>query len=481
LSEEPAEQDLPRASCYESLLNGCTKTSESVYGFDRNGCTEWLGIRNGETGSGKSTLLQNTLAGRQQRCIISSCESATKFDELILDAFDQLGAFYLQGLQTTENDSSSLGISFKGIQASIQQSQGQASSSQRIVPPQLTVQRLAEFLGANHLCWVLEDFHKVTDGEKRRLAESFKIFLDSASAYRGNYREVRIIAIGATDTAREIVQFDSNMSNRVLELEVPLLDSDELGALISQGQRLLNVSFDAIREELIQYSTGVTSICHRLALYTCLDAGVERTASKQVPLTEEHLARAVARYVAGSSDSLKARFDLALYRGRVVTFDNGRLILTALAGGPIMGMRHAEILAQIHEARADYPSSNLTTYLRLMCGERRGAVLRKTSDGRFRFTDPLHHAYAQVTLLPRQQAKRGVSSPVFNMSEQLIQYMIARNVSGAWSIELPGSQSHLVLDPNLFVRWSRDSTIYWAPPQSSGVAGDEEDLEAPTE
>jgi len=67
------------------------------------------------------------------------------------------------------------------------------------------------------------------------------------------------------------------------------------------------------------------------------------------------------------------------------------------------------------------------------------------------------------------------------MSEQLIQYMIARNVSGAWSIELPGSQSHLVLDPNLFVRWSRDSTIYWAPPQSSGVAGDEEDLEAPTE
>src|ERR1017187_9559218 len=45
LSEEPAEQGLPRASCYESLLNGCTKTSESVYGFDRNGCTEWLGIR----------------------------------------------------------------------------------------------------------------------------------------------------------------------------------------------------------------------------------------------------------------------------------------------------------------------------------------------------------------------------------------------------------------------------------------------------
>src|ERR1017187_8797854 len=55
LSEEPAEQGLPRASCYESLLNGCTKTSESVYGFDRNGCTEWLGIRNAVGGWGPYT------------------------------------------------------------------------------------------------------------------------------------------------------------------------------------------------------------------------------------------------------------------------------------------------------------------------------------------------------------------------------------------------------------------------------------------
>jgi len=51
LSEEPAEQGLPRASCYEFLLSGCTKTSESVYGFDRNGCTEWLGIRKQEQAS----------------------------------------------------------------------------------------------------------------------------------------------------------------------------------------------------------------------------------------------------------------------------------------------------------------------------------------------------------------------------------------------------------------------------------------------
>ena len=54
LSEEPAEQGLPRASCYEFLLSGCTKTSESVYGFDRNGCTEWLGIRNTWLEQGRS-------------------------------------------------------------------------------------------------------------------------------------------------------------------------------------------------------------------------------------------------------------------------------------------------------------------------------------------------------------------------------------------------------------------------------------------
>jgi hypothetical protein len=45
LSKEPAEQVLAHASANGDLLTGCTKTSESAYGFDRNGCTEWLGIR----------------------------------------------------------------------------------------------------------------------------------------------------------------------------------------------------------------------------------------------------------------------------------------------------------------------------------------------------------------------------------------------------------------------------------------------------
>jgi len=45
LSEEPAEQVLPRASVRGELLTRCTKTSESLYGFARNGCTDSLGIR----------------------------------------------------------------------------------------------------------------------------------------------------------------------------------------------------------------------------------------------------------------------------------------------------------------------------------------------------------------------------------------------------------------------------------------------------
>lgn len=44
--------------------------------------------------------------------------------------------------------------------------------------------------------------------------------------------------------------------------------------------------------------------------------------------------------------------------------------------------------------RADYPPGNLTTYLRKLQTEERRALIRKTSEGLFRYNRPLQHAYA---------------------------------------------------------------------------------------
>lgn len=49
----------------------------------------------GHSGSGKTTLLRNKLREVKQNFIITHCESSTTFNDLILQAFDELNRFYI--------------------------------------------------------------------------------------------------------------------------------------------------------------------------------------------------------------------------------------------------------------------------------------------------------------------------------------------------------------------------------------------------
>jgi len=113
------------------------------------------------------------------------------------------------------------------------------TESRRLIPPQLTTQRLAKFMGAKHLCWVLEDFHKVHPTQKKLLAQAMKVFVDESY----HFPTLRVIAVGAVATAREVVEHDPEMRTRVSELLVPLMEDAELQMILSQGESLLNVKF----------------------------------------------------------------------------------------------------------------------------------------------------------------------------------------------------------------------------------------------
>jgi hypothetical protein len=355
----------------------------------------------GESGSGKSTLLLNKLRQTYSSHITTQCTTSTTYESLILDAFDQLGPYYIhtQTTQRTRGVSPSITADFRVIMASIEANLSSADSSEheRILPPQLTAQRLAQFLGAQDMCWVIEDFHKMSPEQKVPFSQSLKVFCDASATYPS----VKIIAIGATETARQVIEYDREMRNRVVELLVPLMTDDEILAIIYNGQRLLNVDLHQLALPIVQYSVGVPSVCHQLALNACLERGILGTSIDGTAFTPDDLARAVERYVSELSDTLKASFDQALKRHKIKKFDNCRLIIQALAKGPLEGMSYAEILANIRAERADYPAGNLTSYLRALRQEDRGCIISQGPDGKFRFVDPLFHTFAQLTLLDR--------------------------------------------------------------------------------
>jgi hypothetical protein len=51
-------------------------------------------------------------------------------------------------------------------------------------------------------------------------------------AMADEFRSLKIIAIGAVDTARQVIEYDPEMKNRVSEIHVPLMLKEELKEII---------------------------------------------------------------------------------------------------------------------------------------------------------------------------------------------------------------------------------------------------------
>jgi hypothetical protein len=354
----------------------------------------------GESGSGKSTLLLNKLRQVYAAHVTSRCSAHMTYEKLLLDAFDQLDPFYIAGRSSRKDRSLSPSIQadFLRLRASVDASLSKSTTlaEDRVLPPQLTVQRLARFLGEQGMCWVVEDFHKMPVSEKLPLAQSMKIFSDMSDIYPA----VKTVIIGATETARQVVEYDPDMTRRVSELLVPLMTTEELAEIILNGQALLNVDLSPIAADIVNYSVGIPSVCHQLALNSCLEKGISVRARSRLMLTRDDLRPALDRYVNESSDTIKANFGKALKHRAAARLDHRRIILGAMASGPLAGMRIPDILAKVRLVKNGYTESNLRRYLKELSDEGdKERLLRLGRDGKYRFVEPVYHTVALATLM----------------------------------------------------------------------------------
>ncbi|MBC7719466.1 MAG: hypothetical protein H7Z77_06710 [Chitinophagaceae bacterium] len=351
----------------------------------------------GHSGTGKTTLLVNKLTQVYEHNITTRCMKGLTFEQLLLDAFDQLAPYFAS--EKSENIKTSsgidLGASYLLLQAKVaaQTTSEAGEKHARMLPPQLTPQALGRFLGAKKACWVLEDFHKIDEEEKYKLSQLMKVFMDLAY----EYAELKIIAIGAVDTARQVVDYDREMRNRVAEVHVSLMTEQEVTAIIDKGEKALNIEISGDIKKLVgRHSNGLASVCHHLCLNMCNAAGVFCTVEgESLKLTKEHFATAVKAYVDEASDSIKSAFDKAFKQRRKTQYENARLILDALCSLPENGTARFDILRQIRHEQPKYPEANLKYLLPKLCTAEYGAIVRFDSNsGLHSFSEPIYRAYA---------------------------------------------------------------------------------------
>lgn len=345
------------------------------------------------------------------------------FEELVLDAFDQLSPFYTLEKTSSVNSSisASLSQSYLSIksQISVAEKTSDTDKQQRILPPQLTPQALGRFIGASGCCWVLEDFHKIDESERAKLSQVMKVFMDLAD----EYPTLKIVAIGAVDTARQVVEHDAEMENRVAEIHVPLMLPAELRKIIEIGCNHLNIKFDDnLSAGIATYSNGMASICHHLCLNVCISKNILNRVSNPLTFNSNSLSDALATYLDECSDSLKKVFDNAFKQDKTIKFDNAKLILKAISGAPQEGAVRSEIYTSIKNDEPKYPQGNLTSYLEKLIKQDNFPILRFDElSGRYSFIDPIYRAFALAYFEsndPKKYGKKSIGNEIsFSVTE----------------------------------------------------------------
>lgn len=352
----------------------------------------------GHSGSGKTTLLLNKLNQVYDNHLTSRCMRTTTVESLMMDAISQLAPFYESEKSVAQKSSKEVQIesTFFEIKTGLKASSNSESTakSSKLVPPQLNAHNLARLLGIQGLCWVIEDFHKVETLEKQKLSQVMKIFMDCGA----EFPQLKIITLGAVQTARQVVEYDDEMRNRVSEIEIQLMEPEEILQIINTGERRLNIEFPPnIKKLICKYSGGLPAVCHQLCLNACNAHGLVSTCLVTEKITTEDMRKAVETYVEETSDSIRSRFEKALKTNRQSKFPSAKIVLECMIDFPDTGAARFHLLQKIQQQFSSYTDASLKRTLTSLTQPGGCELVRYSQNsGLYAFSDPLYHAYAMT-------------------------------------------------------------------------------------
>ena len=402
---------VPRESINNKLVDALKTKGKQVVVYGHSGC-------------GKTTLLENKLTQIFDLHIKTSCMKGMTFEQILSDPLRQLNAMYVseKAGKTTGKFGASIStpkdISFP-VGFSFEQSQEDSTKVSPIAPNSVTPHIVAEVLGINRACWVLEDFHKVDASEKQKLAQCMKMFMDLSA----RYPDLKMIFIGAVHTAYKVIEYDPELHNRVSEVYVPLMTEDELRKIIQFGEKALNISIDRrITERIVSVSNGLAAVTHQIALNFCHARMIECTQREKVFLDTAKWIPALERYLESSSDTLRTVFEKSVKNMKKRKYDHGRVILRALTKFSQNGASRADLLQKIRETEPAYPAASLNSHLKaLLSDERCNKLSCDENTAEYSFSEPVHRAFCYMLFESEQKSSDRMSPRSVSVADFLRQ------------------------------------------------------------
>lgn len=342
----------------------------------------------GHSGSGKTSSVRNMLNKAGYRFIKTHCESSTTFDQIVLSAFDSLDMFVMteSGLSKKKTIKGTLASEYKAIKNSIATESTIETSVKfsRLLPPQLTPQKLAQFLGQGQIVWLIEDFHKGAESEKKRLADTIKIFVDNAN----DYPLSKIICIGACESARDLLQLDPNLQTRVSEISVPLLSDEEIRGIVVNGFNMLNITpCDSIVEKLVYYSDRLGASAHQMCLDICKGKGFHKSSICKRQLDDTVFQYAIKGFIERSSDTFRSIYEAA------VRNELGWYILKTFSRNTMDKLSYAEVKKIVNSRNRNFSDDDIKAKLDELSSAAFGIIYFNSNSEKYSLTSPFWHRF----------------------------------------------------------------------------------------
>lgn len=361
----------------------------------------------GHSGSGKTSLVINTLKDLSLKHITTRCTKGITIESVILDAFSQLGSFYTEQKELNKENSinagGKAGINLLSIFTNITSKESSKDIQKRIVEIQKNPHQLANIFGATEHIWVIEDFHKLDVEPKKELSQIMKVFMDVSH----KFPKLKIIAIGAVDSARDVVIYDSEMNNRISEIHVPLMNPKEINLIMGKGEKLLNINIcDSVKERIVAYSSGLASVTHQLCSLLCESIDLIKTSRKQKRIKEDNLKYAIDEFVNEKSDSLKSVYEIAINDKAKRKIESSLNILTSILKLQKECFTISDISNEMKNNHKNYKSSNLKRYVNDFTQPYKGEILRYNRNAdTYSFSNPFIRGYCHIHLIKYQEKR----------------------------------------------------------------------------
>jgi hypothetical protein len=328
----------------------------------------------GDSKQGKSWLRSNLL--QADATLVVQCQPESTPESVLREALGQLDVrIELKRTGTTQIEgqldlaaSGQLGNMLVGKVKAEAQAAGGASKEQAVdqEPVGTTMADLswvARIIHASEKRLVLEDFHYVSEENRKAFAFILKAL--------GDYG-VYVILVGIWPEDHLLTYYNGNLDGRVEDLRLVWADED-LAAVLDKGCEALNIAMtDGLVSALVGDAFGNVGLIQRLAEQVCINAGVleRQDDRKTLDIGQELDAaraavseRMTARYEAFADDFVRGmkrmKQGLAVYKHLLRAF-------TASKSEDLLeGIDSSDLLERIQESHPDPPirGSDLTQAL----------------------------------------------------------------------------------------------------------------------